>query len=259
MKRRRSDYGTVFYRLNRRSSRPRGTPISAVNKLTDSRGHFTLMTMQAEHLDLATPKYEQAAAEIRRGHERNQPEANITSAVRDSLVLTRLTRSDEIVEEIPPSDSSRRAVDLTTLDTFIKVKRRLGSRSGFSPDPGHVKQLDDYLEESERAGKGVRMGILTDGKRWLLRWPGAGEPRTVYTRMPSPWNRRSSGRRCSSGCETGRLSRGPIGRWTERAWRRASARRARTTTGILRVCASSMIATPLPRRYSSNGGYGGTC
>ena len=83
------------------------------------------MTMHAEHLDLADPKYAQAAAEILlRRHERNQPEANITSAVRDSLVLTRLTRIDEIVEEIPPSDSSCRAVGLTTLDTFIEVKRR---------------------------------------------------------------------------------------------------------------------------------------
>ena len=24
------------------------------------------------------------------------------------------------------------------------------------------------------------MGVLTDGKHWLLRWPGAGEPRTIW-------------------------------------------------------------------------------
>ena len=33
--------------------------------------------------------------------------------------------------------------------------------------------------QRERAGA-FAIGILTDGKRLLLRWPGAGEPRTVY-------------------------------------------------------------------------------
>ena len=85
-----------------------------------------------------------------------------------------------MVEENPPSDGSRRAVDLTALDTFIEVKRRIGTAAGFEPNPEYVQQLDDYLAESERSGGRVRMGILTDGRRWLLRWPGAGVPRTVY-------------------------------------------------------------------------------
>ena len=109
-----------------------------------------------------------------------EAEANITSAVRDFLILTGLARADEMVEENPPSDGSRRAVDLTALDTFIEVKRRIGTAAGFEPNPEYVQQLDDYLAESERSGGRVRMGILTDGRRWLLRWPGAGEPRVVY-------------------------------------------------------------------------------
>ena len=84
----------------------------------------------------------------------------------------------EIVEENPPADGSRRAVDLTALDTFIEFKRRIGTTGGLTPNPDYIEQLDGYLRESQDAGKGVRKGILTDGKHWLLRWPGAGEVKT---------------------------------------------------------------------------------
>ena len=76
-----------------------------------------------------------------------------------------------MVEENPPSEGSRRAVDLTALDTFIEFKRRIGN--GIEPNPEYVQQLDDYLEASAETRNGVRMGILTDGKYWVLRWPNA--------------------------------------------------------------------------------------
>ena len=120
-----------------------------------------------------------AANELVRRHERDEPEANITSAVRDFLIATRLCRPDEIVEENPPSpDDSRRAVDLTALDTFIESKRRIGMARRGVPDAEYIDQLDGYLESSQRDGK-VRMGILTDGKHWVLRWPDAGEVKTT--------------------------------------------------------------------------------
>ena len=128
------------------------------------------------HIDIGDPKYRDAAAQVLSRHDNFQPEANITSAVRDFLILTGLARSEEIVEEDPPSDASRRAVDLTALDTFVEFKRRIGTASGGEPDPENVRQLDDYLAQSASQGR-VRMGVLTDGKRWLLRWPGAGEVR----------------------------------------------------------------------------------
>ena len=128
------------------------------------------------HIDPNDPRFRHAAAEILRRHDSFQPEANITSAVRDFLILTGLARSEEIIEENPPSEASRRAVDLTALDTFIEFKRRIGTAPGGEPDPENVRQLDDYLAQSAGQGR-VRMGILTDGKRWLLRWPGAGEVR----------------------------------------------------------------------------------
>ena len=130
------------------------------------------------HIDPNDPNSKKAAAEILRRHDIGAPEANITTAVRNFLTVTGLVKDEEIVEENPPAEGSRRAVDLTALDTFIEFKRRIGTTGGFNPDPKNVEQLDDYLAQSEKDGR-VRMGILTDGKYWLLRWPGAGEPQTV--------------------------------------------------------------------------------
>ena len=135
--------------------------------------------MAAPHLDVNDPKYSESAAEVLRRHESADAEANITSAVRGFLIVTGLAKPTEMDEEFPPGDGSRRAVDLTALDTFVEVKRRIGTTGGLTPNPEYVQQLDDYLEASAQAGKGVRTGILTDGKHWLLRWPGAGPVRTV--------------------------------------------------------------------------------
>ena len=131
------------------------------------------------HLDVSDRRYVESAAAILRRHDNFEAEANITTAVRDFLILTGLAESDEIIEENPPSDGSRRAVDLTALDTFIEFKRRIGTTGGFNPDPAHVEQIDEYLELSKSAGKGVRTGILTDGRYWLLRWPNAGPVNTA--------------------------------------------------------------------------------
>ena len=73
----------------------------------------------AIHIDIDGPKYRNAVAEILRRHDRGEPEANITSAVRDFLILTGLARSEEMIEENPPSDASRRAVDFTTSELSL--------------------------------------------------------------------------------------------------------------------------------------------
>ena len=132
--------------------------------------------MTGSELRYDDPGSTAAAVELLRRHDAQEPEANITSAVRDFLTSTGLTKPEEIVEENPPSNSSRQAVDLTALDTFLELKQRIGTHG--NPHPDHVAQLDGYLKQSEDAGR-VRMGILTDGKQWLLRWPQAGPVRTV--------------------------------------------------------------------------------
>ena len=71
------------------------------------------------HIDPNDPRYKQAAAEILRRHDKGEPEANITSAVRNFLTVTGLVKAEHIVEENPPAEGSRRAVDLTDPDTFI--------------------------------------------------------------------------------------------------------------------------------------------
>ena len=118
------------------------------------------------------------AAGILRRHDNREPEANITSAVRRFLTDAGLVSEADIQEENPPTQGSRQAVDLRALDTFIEFKRRVGP-GGITPNPDYVRQLDDYLSQSAAAGKSVRLGILTDGKHWLLRWPGAGAVRTA--------------------------------------------------------------------------------
>ncbi len=127
----------------------------------------------ALHIDTNDPKYAAAAADILRRHNAGEAEANITSSVSRFLTDTGLVESGEIKEENPPAQGSRQAVDLTALDTFIEFKRRIGTKGGFDPDSENVQQLDDYLAQSQAQGR-VRMGILTDGKHWLLRWPNAG-------------------------------------------------------------------------------------
>ena len=129
-------------------------------------------------IDYNDPQYAEAAAEILRRYELAEREADIASAVRDFLIVTGLARGDEIRQESPPAEGSRSAVDLTALDTFIEFKLRIGTREGFNPNPHYVQQLDDYLAQSKEEGR-VRLGILTDGKYWLLRWPNAGPVKTT--------------------------------------------------------------------------------
>ena len=148
---------------------------------SDERARRLQLAMECSAMITSEPRYDDpvstaAAVELLRRHEAQEPEANITTAIRDFLRATGLARADEIVEENPPSDSSRQAVDLTALDTFLESKQRIGTHG--NPHPDHVAQLDGYLKQSENAGR-VRMGILTDGKHWLLRWPQAGPVRTV--------------------------------------------------------------------------------
>ena len=131
------------------------------------------------HLDYDDPKSSEAARQLLRRYDNLDSEASVTCAVRDFLIVTGLANEGEIQEETPPGEGSRRAVDLTALDTYVEVKRRIGTTGGMNPNPAYVQQLDDYLAASGKSGKGVRTGILTDGKNWLLRWPGAGEVRTA--------------------------------------------------------------------------------
>ena len=90
------------------------------------------------HIDTSDPRYRQSAAEILRRHDKGELEANITSAVRNFLTVTSLVKDEEIDEENPPAEGSRRAVDLAALDTFIEFKMEV--RHGYSNDRGQRRQ-----------------------------------------------------------------------------------------------------------------------
>ena len=122
-------------------------------------------------LSYDNPECKAVAAEILRRHGELQTEANITSMIREFLVRTGLVDSSDIREEVAPAEGSSNSVDLAALDTLIEVKRRIGN--GIVPDPAHIGQLDGYLKSAMDVSKGVRIGILTDGKHWILRWPNA--------------------------------------------------------------------------------------
>ena len=49
------------------------------------------------HIDTSDPKYKAAAAEILRRHDNGEPEANITTAVRNFLTITGLVKDEELV------------------------------------------------------------------------------------------------------------------------------------------------------------------
>ena len=57
------------------------------------------------HLDVNDERYPDAAERILQRHDLNEAEANITSAIRDFLILTILAKSDEIVEEKAPASA----------------------------------------------------------------------------------------------------------------------------------------------------------
>ena len=99
----------------------------------------------ALHIDIDDPRYRDAAAQILLRRDNFRPEANITSAIRDLFILIGLACSEEIVEENPPYDVSGRAVDLTTLDTFVEFKHRISTARGSETDPENMQQSDDYL------------------------------------------------------------------------------------------------------------------
>ncbi len=95
-----------------------------------------------------------------------QTENSITSPVRDFPILTALAGSEKVVGETPPSDTSRRAVDLTTLDTFIEFKRHIGTTASREAYQYSARQLDDYLGQSASHGR-VRKVVLADDK-WVV-------------------------------------------------------------------------------------------
>ena len=79
----------------------------------------------------------------------------------------------EINQEESPTEGALTSVDMVARETFIEFKRNLFS--GTVVNPAYINQLDGYLVEAIDKRRGIRTGILTDGKRWILRSIGDAE------------------------------------------------------------------------------------
>ena len=125
--------------------------------------------------------YAALASEILRRHNLGDSEADIRSAVRDFMIQTNLVAANEVSQEESPTEGAAGRVDLVARDAFFEFKRNL--YSGSSIDPEHINQLDNYLTDALTAGRSIRVGVLTDGRRWLLRRTGDGRVDAVSPPM----------------------------------------------------------------------------
>ena len=122
---------------------------------------------QASDRDPGVDDYTVLFAEVLRRHDQGYSETDIRSAVRDFILGAELARPPEVNQEESPTDGAAGRVDMVVRETFIEFKRNL--YSGHVVNPGYIKQLDGYLAEAIDKGRGIKTGILTDGKRWILR------------------------------------------------------------------------------------------
>ena len=155
----------------------------------------------ATHLDTSDPQYPAAAAAILRRHDNYEAEANITTAVRDFLILTGLAEATKSSRRtrLPtaaaapltsprwiPSSSSSGASALPPVSTRI---RSMSSRSTTTWNSPSQTARAFAPASSPTANTGCCAG----------RKPGPCAPRRPTA---SSWSRRNGGCRCTSGCGT---------------------------------------------------------
>ena len=109
------------------------------------------------------------AGNVPEGQQAN--EAEVVDGIIDLLVTAGLVDRTRVRREAD-------RVDIRTDDLIIEVKKRIGI--GIQPNSGHVAQLDGYLSQARQSNDPERLGILTDGKYWVLRQPGIEEVRTHH-------------------------------------------------------------------------------
>lgn len=104
-------------------------------------------------------------------YEENASEDDVRAAVSSFLVFTGLATEEDLQRE-------KNYIDLQSARLIIETKRRIGTKPGFSPSPDNWKQLGGYMTKSIERGEPRRLGILTDGRYWLLRLDPDQEVRT---------------------------------------------------------------------------------
>ena len=132
------------------------------------------MTGRQSHFDPEGSDFLDTVRLIIDRHRQNATEADIRAAVGNFLVFTGIATEEDLHRE-------QDLIDLQSTNLIIETKRRIGTKPGFVPDPANVEQLDRYMRNSIADEKPRRLGILTDGRYWLLRVHGRPE---VVTQPP---------------------------------------------------------------------------
>ena len=128
------------------------------------------------HLDLSDPQLGEAGAEILARYNRDEHEHNTGVAIRDFITATGLAQTSEIQMEATSGNKGRVDLSIDSHRLYIEVKTRVGTASGGTePNPENLEQIDGYLASSTDP---ATIGVLTDGKHWLIRTCG-DEPDTV--------------------------------------------------------------------------------
>ena len=109
------------------------------------------------------------AGNVPEGQQAN--EAEVVDGIIDLLVTAGLVDRTQVRREADRAD-------IRTDDLIIEVKKRIGI--GIQPNTDHVAQLDRYLSRARQSNDPERLGILTDGKHWVLRQPGIEEVSIHY-------------------------------------------------------------------------------
>ena len=122
------------------------------------------------HLLPDNAKLIEATASILKEHKSADSEENIRLAIVHWLATARLADRDEIRGEVD-------RIDIQSERLIIETKQRIGT--GIEPSRNYVSQLDGYIDEAKAAGKPDRLGVLTDGKHWVLRLPNIPEVHTT--------------------------------------------------------------------------------
>ena len=115
---------------------------------------------------------EEAAQRMLDRHEANVHEDNVRDDICAFLIEAGLAEHEDLVREA-------NRIDIQSENLVIEVKRRIGRSRTIEPDSENVAQLDGYLEGARARGEPERLGILTDGRYWVLRLPGIQEVRTL--------------------------------------------------------------------------------
>ena len=112
-----------------------------------------------------------AAEQLLWRYKESEKEDNTKAAVRDFLIVTGLARPSDIKGERAPSEETQTQADLAIphKHVYIETKLRIGTGiNASSPHPNHIGQIDGYVREAREPSA---VGVLTDGKYWILRSP----------------------------------------------------------------------------------------